>query len=267
MKQMYNAADMRYLFAIPILLLATVLYQGTKERGGDTDTGNTSKHSQKEVRPLPPVADVASAAVGQQNGTAKQNNTDDSGNRVRQWDSRLNAVSTAIIAVLTFLMWRVYRAILHATKITERAWIVADIGLIEKTPQEGVSQVIVELRNNGKTPAWVTAAGSNGWCASEQKLLPDTPIYTEMTPFDKAGKLLPPLASLPQGIAFQKVHMDLAIKEEVVLYVFGYAKYRDIYGNKHLTRYCFQAKPALDLNHPHRLDFYVGGPDQYLKAT
>jgi hypothetical protein len=186
---------------------------------------------------------------------------------VGHWDSYLNAFSTAIIAGLTFLMWRVYCAMLHATKITERAWLVSDIGLITKTQKDDIFQVIVEVRNNGKTPAWVTAAGSNGWCETKQKPLPETPSYTHLSPFTKEGQLLPPTASLPQGITLQKSHIEMAVKGEASLYMFGYVEYRDVYGNQHLTRYCYQAKPALDLNHPSPLDFYIGGPDQYSKAT
>ena len=74
---------------------------------------------------------------------------------------------------------------LHATKINERAWIVPVIGIIEPNENPDKFQIKVELRNNGKTPAWITAAGSNGKGATDQLPLSTKPPYDEMKPFTK----------------------------------------------------------------------------------
>jgi len=199
---------------------------------------------------------------------SKQNSTANSDSGITHWFNYLNAVATVVGALFAFLIWLVYRAMLRATKITERAWLVSDVGLIEETKTEGIHQVIVRIVNNGKTPAWVTRAGSNGWWASDKNPLPKTPKYDLMEPFTKEGQLLPPTAGLPQGFPLEKTRIDRAVKKELILYIFGFVEYRDVYGEQHLTRYCYRAKPALDLNHPNALDFYFASPtDGYLKAT
>ncbi len=187
---------------------------------------------------------------------------------ITHWFDYLTAVSTAVSGLFAILIWVVYREMLRATKITERAWLVSDIGLIEETKRTGTHQVIVQLKNNGKTPAWVTAAGSNGQWVSDQNPLPKIPKYDLMEPFTKEGQLLPPTAWLPQGFPLEKARIDKAVKKELILYIFGFVEYRDVYGEQHVTRYCYRAKPALDLNHPNALDFYFESPaDGYLKAT
>jgi hypothetical protein len=37
------------------------------------------------------------------------------------WENHINALSTAIIALFTILTWRIYKAMLRASKITERS--------------------------------------------------------------------------------------------------------------------------------------------------
>ena len=258
---------MRCSVAITTLLLTIVFYQGTKPSDHPAKPGDTDEKSKQEIKPLTPVPDSSHATVGKPNESSKQNGTANPDTGLPHWVNLLNATSTAVVALFTILVFFVYRAMLHATKMTERAWLVSDIGTIEETPTNQTHQVKVQIRNNGNTPAWVTAAGSNGWWVTDQNPLPRTPKYTLMQPFTKDGQLLPPTASFEQGFPLEKARIDRAVKKEVFLYVFGFVEYRDIYGNKHLTRYCYQAKPPLDLNHPQQLDFYIDGPDEYLKAT
>lgn len=250
------------------LLLAIALYQGTTPPDHPTKTGNTNEKGTEEIKPLVPVPDSAHAALGKPQESSKQNSTANPDSSVGHWFVYLNAVSTSVSALFAVLIWLVYREMLRATKITERAWLVPDIGLIEETKTEGIHQVIVHFRNNGKTPAWVTAAGSNGQWVSEQNPLPKIPKYDLMGPFTKEGQLLPPTAYLDQGFPLERIRIEKAVKKELVLYVFGFVEYRDVYGEQRLTRYCYRAKPALDLNHPSPLDFYFDSPaDGYLKAT
>jgi hypothetical protein len=123
------------------------------------------------------------------------------------------------------------------------------------------------VRNNGKTPAWITAAGSNGRWVTDQNPLPKDPDYIRMGPFTNEGQLLPPSAWLDQGFPLDKTRIDKVLRKEMSLYVYGFVEYRDVYGDTHLTRYCYRAKAAQDLNHSHPLDFYIDGPDGYLRAT
>jgi len=259
---------MRCLVTIPAVLLGMTFYQGSNPPDHSPKTGNANEKSEAEIKPLVPVSNSAHAAISKPQENSKQNGTANSDTGITHWFNYLNAAATTVGALFAILIWLVYRAMLRATKITERAWLVSDIGLIEETKTEGTYQVVVQIKNKGQTPAWVTAAGSKGQWASDQNPLPKTPKYDPMGPFTKEGQLLPPTAYFPQGFPLEKTRIDKAVKKELVLYIFGFVEYRDVYGDRHLTRYCYRAKPALDLNHPFPLDFYFDNPtDGYLKAT
>ena len=155
---------------------------------------------------------------------------------------------------------------LRASKINERAWVVPVIGTIEPTKDPQQFQIKVDLKNNGKTPAWIIAAGSKGKGATEQQPLPVKPLYDEMSPFTKKGNLLSPTNSFTQGFPLEKQRLDHVLAGQSRLFIFGYASYRDVYGDSHIIRYCFEAKKSQDANHPHPLEFYVGGPNAYWEA-
>lgn len=254
-----------------VLLFAAMFYQKTNPSDHSNKAGDTGKQSEKEIKPLaaiPPAltSDSARTEIGKPNEGSKQTRTDNSANRWTHLVTYLNAASTVIVAVFTILIWRVYRAMLRATKINERAWVVPVVGQIEPTKDPENFQIKVDLRNNGHTPAWITAAGSNGKGATKQQPLPSKPPYTEMTPFSKKGSLLSPTGVFEQGFPLAKERLDHVQAGHSQLFIFGYVKYRDVYGDSHVVRYCFEAKKALDANHPHPLEFYVSGPDQYIDA-
>ncbi len=178
----------------------------------------------------------------------------------------LETLSTTIVAIFTVLIFCVYLSMLRASKTNERAWVVPIIGMIEPTEEPTLFQITVDLRNNGKTPAWITAAGSGGKGATEQQPLPAVPPYTEMKPFSKKGSLLSPTGAFTQGFPITKERLDHVQAGKSKLFIFGYAKYRDVYGDSHIIRYCFEARKSHDMNHPYPLEFYVGGPDGYTDA-
>jgi hypothetical protein len=182
------------------------------------------------------------------------------------WTPFINTLTTIAIAIFTFFTVRIYQAQLRALKINERAWIVPNVGIIEKTKDPEAFQIKVELTNKGKTPAWVTAAGSNGKGATKEEPLPTSPPYDEMKPFTTKGTLLSPSGSLIQGFALSKQRLDYVQAGLSQLFIFGYARYRDVYGDSHIVRYCYEAKKTHDANHPHPLEFYVSGPNEYTDA-
>jgi hypothetical protein len=262
---------MRTVITIFSLMLAGVFYQGANPPDRSAKTGDTSEQSKKEVKPLtvvppPTTSDSLGTDICKQNKSNEQTSTNNSDQRFIHLITYLNAASTVVVAVFTILIWRVYRAMLRASKINERAWIVPVIGMIEPTQDPEKFQVKVTLRNNGKTPAWITAAGSNGKGATDQRPLPIVPPYTEMGPFYGKGTLLSPTGGFDQGFSLDKERLDHVQSGLSQLFIFGYAKYRDAYGDLHFVRYCFEARKSLDANHPHPLEFYVGGPAEYMGA-
>jgi hypothetical protein len=262
-----------YLMVLFLLSLWTVNI-GSTQIQQHQQTGDTGDKTNTEIHPLAPVPTPSAlppTAANASNVTlsAPSANYQQTFNQNNTWDhlaTLLTAIATAVIAIFTYLTWGIYREQLHAAKLDQRAWVIPIIGVITATPDQKMFQVKVDLRNNGKTPAWITAAGSAGKGATKQQPLPAIPPYGEMAPFSEKGNLLSPTGAFTQGFPLPKERLDLVQAGQAQLFIFGYAKYRDAYGDPHVVRYCFEAKKAQDINHPFPLEFYVGGPDNYTDA-
>ncbi len=259
---------MRLLTLASILLLAQV----TKKPDQPVQSSNpktAAQEVQKQIGSLPASVNTPNSVSGalaapiSQTGQASTTNCCDNSNHLVTY---ANLMFAGFIALFTCLTWLVYMAMLRATKINERAWVVPNVGDIKPTTKADDFQVTVELRNNGKTPAWVTAAGSAGKGATKEKPLPNKPPYTEMKPFSKKGTLLSPSGSFLQGFPLTKDLLDHVREGKSQLFIFGYATYKDVYGDTHLVRYCFEAEKSLDASRPSHLEFYVNGPDGYIDA-
>ena len=178
----------------------------------------------------------------------------------------INLLSTAVVAVFTFMIFVVMRRQDRAMKIAERAWVVSDIGSLEPTTRNDKVQVICKLRNNGRTPAWVTAMGSCGKLVRSENELPENPPYTDAGPFTEKGSVLSPNAFTETGIPITAEQLQTLVRGEMILYFMGYVKYRDAFNQKHEARYCYRLKPSQDLASPVPLEFYVDGPDHLNSA-
>jgi hypothetical protein len=253
----------RPLAAIPILLLTTLIFQRAELPKQPAKTGDSSEKIQREINPLPSLPGTGDTTT-KPDSYADQ---PDAGNIWNHWKTPSDIAFTAIIALFTALTYFNLRSQLHATKIGERAWLVPNIGSIEATKVTGTFQVICQITNNGRTPAWITAAGSVGMVRKSGKELPTIPPYTPMGPFRETGSLLPPTAWLPQGFPLTNDELKKVAAGEHLLYVAGFIEYRDIYKEKHRTCYCYQLKRAQDLTHPDPLDFCIAGPPEYNDAN
>jgi hypothetical protein len=130
---------MRTLIAIFSLLLAGVFYQEANPPDRSAKTRDTSEQGKKEVKrltvePPPTDSDSLCAEIGEKNKDNAQASRNNSDQRFVHLMTYLNATSTVTVAVFTILIWRVYRAMLRASKINERALIVTVVGIIETTP-------------------------------------------------------------------------------------------------------------------------------------
>ena len=180
-----------------------------------------------------------------------------------RWES---VVTTAVIAAFTVLMFVVVHRQDRAMKIAERAWIVSDIGPPQPVGSIDTVQVKCKIMNNGRTPAWITAMGSSGQFVRSEQDLPTNPNYTLAKPFAHSGTVLTPNGYTETGISFETKRLELAEKGEVILYFFGFVEYRDVFDQKHKTRYCYRLKPSQDLTSQTSLDFYIDGPEGYNTA-
>lgn len=182
------------------------------------------------------------------------------------WVNNINSFSTAVIAAFTVLMFVVVHRQDRAMKIAERAWIVSDIGPPQPVGSIDTVQVKCKIMNNGRTPAWITAMGSSGQFVRSEQDLPTNPNYTLAKPFAHSGTVLTPNGYTETGISFETKRLELAEKGEVILYFFGFVEYRDVFDQKHKTRYCYRLKPSQDLTSQTSLDFYIDGPEGYNTA-
>jgi hypothetical protein len=258
---------MRFSILICVILLAQVPKK-PEQPIQSKKSESTAQEVQKQIEPLPtlpnPIGSTTTAPVSNPEQTSTANSYDGPHHLV----TYTNLFCAALIALFTCLTWRVYKAMLRATKITERCWLVSDVGSIGETQIDGKYQVIVKIPNNGNTPAWITAAGSNGSWVDDKNPLPQKPQYDLMGPFPPNGQLLPPTAWLTQGFPLERIKLDQVVKKTLNLYIYGFVEYRDVYGDNHITRYCYKAKPPLDLSTPSSLDFYFDSPHEgYLQAT
>jgi hypothetical protein len=265
---------MRRLTIVLALLFVGGFYQRFAQSEQQKPSGDSTSKTDTKIQPLPtvptpPTLIPSSANTVNPTAPAPNTNCQQTANQNNKWEHIsiiLGAVATAVIAIFTFLTWLIYREQLRVSKINERAWIVPIIGEVTATSDPKAFQIEVHLKNTGKTPAWIFAAGSQGKGQTKEKPLPAIPPYQEMKPFSEKGSLLSPDAFFPQGFPLDQERIDHVLSGKSELFVFGYAKYRDIYGKPHVIRYCFEAKKSQDANHPHPLEFYVGGPENYIEA-
>jgi len=241
------------------LLLTTLIYQRVEPLKEPPKAGDSSGKGQQEIEPLPLLPGALNGITTKSNSNAGQSYADN----WDHWKTPSEIIFTAIIALFTALTYFNLRSQLHATRIGERAWLVPNIGSITETKIKGTFQVICQITNNGRTPAWVTAAGSVGMVRVSEKELQKSPPYDAMGPFTETGSLLPPTAWIPQGFPLTNEQLVKVVKGEQLLYIAGFIEYRDIYKIKHRTSYCYQLKRAQDLTHPAPLDFCIAGPSEY----
>jgi hypothetical protein len=182
----------------------------------------------------------------------------------------INSYSTLVIAIFTVLTFVVFRNQLRASKISERAWVVPNIVSSEPQDEGGMAdgfQVMCLLENRGRTPAWLTALGSRGQLVKLSGALPQKPEYTWASPFPPEGTVLPPDGHIEQGFPLKAGDLSHIEAGTSVLYVYGAVKYRDIYGDKHETKYCFVFRPKPTGDNPAPRGFYIAGPAGYNSAT
>lgn len=267
-----------------ILLLVLLFNLGTQQTNDKSpqksetskprNQSNTKEHSLPPVAAPPTVVPHTTDCIGSSSAGPEKNSDENKGENSEQnkhdWITYLNAASTSLMAIFTILIWRIYKAMLHASNTTDRAWIVPDVGPIEKTPIPNTFQITIHFINNGKTPAWILEAGSNGMWTTSVNPLPKKPNYILMGPLPPKGQLLPPTAYLPQGFPIDQGRIQLVLRGQMDLYIYGYTRYLDVFGKSHLTRYCYKAKKPQDANHPFPLEFFFDNPtndDAYLDAN
>ena len=179
----------------------------------------------------------------------------------------LNALSTAVVGALTVVLAIVTYRQYRATRTAERAWIVQKAPGPPTRNPDGDYEIRWELQNRGHTPAWVTSLGSAGTIVHADQNLPETPQYTMAGPFPPEGTVLSPEGKVLRGLTIPFDQMTAVEQGTHTLYVVGMVEYRDVFGSKHETRYCYRFKTGPTAIDTSPRDFYVDGPPSYIRAS
>jgi hypothetical protein len=225
--------------------------------------------------------DQLSTTVNETNNCVSAQQKEDSADGVQWWHKFVtwpeSWTAWAIIVTLGAFIWQACLMRGHAKHLrslaehivaSERAWIIAVLPApIRSTSKAATFKIATRAENRGRTPAFVTETACAAIVLPKSDSLPKTPPdYPDVTKYDGLGVPLAPEGGF--GGELVGVFTDEAgvLKGDFVLWVLGYAKYRDVFLKEiRETRYCFQWEPFAD-GYEHS-QFVVGGPEGYNRAT
>jgi hypothetical protein len=147
---------------------------------------------------------------------------------------------------------------------SERAWVVADAPLVPKNISSGQSvKIECAIRNRGNTMARIVEKAENYRIQNPASDLPETPDYGKKSEWSN-GLVLAPASESVSTREFQVTNDEFhkVITGSMVLFVFGYAKYWDVFEREHETRYIFRFNPTAE-----RWTFNVEDRAEYTRTT
>jgi hypothetical protein len=130
---------------------------------------------------------------------------------------------------------------------SERAWVVADAPFVPPNVATGPPvKIECVIRNRGNTMARVVEKGENYRIQAPLNDLPETPDYGEKFEWSNGQVLAPASESvLRRELQVTNAEMWQKVREgSMVLFVFGYVKYWDVFDREHETRYIFRFNPT-----------------------
>lgn len=148
---------------------------------------------------------------------------------------------------------------------SERAWVVADVPKVFLGSPIGTMDIFCTVRNRGKTMAHVFEKGENLAIEFAAEKLPTSPDYGKTAKWP-TGVVLSPAS---ESVLTRTLHISdsdmwqKVMNGAMVLFVFGFVKYLDVFGRAHETRYIFRFETTWNKNG----DFYIEYKDEYSSAT
>jgi hypothetical protein len=162
------------------------------------------------------------------------------------------------------------KASADALKNSERSWVLArvdDTGLRERLElRDSVTRLVCNVQNCGKTLALLESLSVKMDRVEKIDSLPEEPDYG--SPDVWINGL--PLA--PNGFTQRMFYLTFLDRSSVeqsanFLYLYGQVIYRDVYGDRHETRFCYRFRPRWREADPQTAGFEFGGPPSYNQAT
>lgn len=185
------------------------------------------------------------------------------------WSNFALTIITSAIAVTAVFQARAALRQAHHVAISERAWMIAEMGVPNFTPyrDKKMFRIVTQLRNKGKTPAFILESASVAVVLRSNESLPETPPpYPSIARWDDRGVPLAPEGEMGGDIVREFEDAGKLINGQMVLWVYGYVKYNDVFMlDVRETKFCFRWEPAM-MNrggYPYTID----GPKGYNSAT
>jgi hypothetical protein len=142
---------------------------------------------------------------------------------------------------------------------SERAWVVAEIPCISDIAIGQPLSIIWTVKNGGKTTARVMEKGENFSVQPSLTSLPEQPHYRGPTLWPDA-LVLAPNSTLSCALRVPDPDTWQPIEDGyMILFVYGFVKYRDVFEREHETRYIFRYDASKA--------FSIDGKLEYSKAT
>lgn len=195
--------------------------------------------------------------------------------RKREWAAWAANLALAIFGLFGILVgigslivvWRQGSHIITS----ERAWLIAKIEKPVIVPDGPWAYAgTPKLTNKGRTPAFVYEIGNAAVFLPNGESLPEKPSgFEEKSVLHYEGRGIPvaPSGEVGRAIISPVYNAHQILTEQIVLWVYGYAKYRDVFSNQeHETRYCFRLIPSAILGMDDH-NFWIDGPPAYNQAT
>jgi hypothetical protein len=203
--------------------------------------------------------------------------------RAHDWIDRLNAWSTATIAVFTILLFSGIFYQVQNLRDVERAWFVMEqlvapeelehFSLAKPTPIKAQ----FTFRNCGRTPAKITKSSFFFGLVDKASGLPEVPQYRPedaTSGYPKQGLLVVQSETSNISVEFMDGKEDFEPSQLVeirdgksLLVIYGFILYSDAFRRRHELRFCHIYHPKKGVNNWMGGEFKLEGPISYNSHT
>jgi hypothetical protein len=271
--------------ALALLCLAGFLLAQQSEGKQPKESNNSDESSQAAKTPTSP----SKPAVTQQqinpnpSTEAERRETNRAPKEPHDWIDKLNAFSTAVVALFTVLLFFGVIYQVRTARRSDRAWVVlADLKDPEYLTFREIPEFVTELetrlqfKNTGHTPAILLNIKSHFKIVKDLDQLPSKPRYASNQHKDipKYGRILVPDETLNNVVIFMGSKGSTPFREEVQsviddkqkMLLYGIVEYMDAFKNYHEFRFCYLWNPKRDMRQMPD-GFRLGGPAEYNKTN
>jgi hypothetical protein len=286
-----------------LLVLLLLQKQPTADKQGTQEQQQKPAASQSvpDVRQQKPEAVVTQARPVDSQVAVNTQKEQDRAQTVKEINDTLLVIFTGLLAIVGLLQWRVLtkhetwmkrnvRVVIEVAKAarknadaakvsadaakdsfqsvidSERAWVVADAPRVQTDIASGQSvRVLCTVRNRGKTMARVIAKGENYSIEATPDNLAASPDYGKPADWPD-GVVLSPASESVLTRTLQVANSETwqrVSNGSMVLFVFGFVKYLDVFNREHESRYIFRFETTWERGGA----FYVEYKTEYNLAT